>query len=113
MHAALAGGGLRLGIESSSGRVAGFAAPGFAALILVLVGRAAEGYEARSDTVATPAPILRLGGSIRLAKRLRLGLEALAGVALSEVAVRLGGRVAARVGRPILGAALCLEVTLW
>jgi hypothetical protein len=113
MHTALAGGGLRLGMESRSGLFAFLAAPGLAALVLVLDGRAADGYEARSRTVATAAPMLRLAASIRLASRLRLGLDALVGVALSEVAVRIGGREAARVGRPILGAALCLEVTLW
>jgi hypothetical protein len=113
MHTALFGGGLRLGLESGSGRIAGYAAPGFAALFLALDGDAVDGYEARSETVATAAPILRLAASIRLASRLRLGLEALAGVALSEVAVRLGGREAARVGRPILGSALCLEVVIW
>jgi hypothetical protein len=113
MHAALAGGGLRLGVTSRAGLLSGYAAPGVAALILVLRGRAAAGYAARSATVATAAPILRLAGSIRLAARLRLGLELIAGVALSEIALRVGGRELARAGRPILGAALCLEVILW
>jgi hypothetical protein len=113
MHTALAGGGLRFGIESSSGRFLGLAAPGFAALILVLDGHAADGYDARGDTIATAAPLLRLAGSVRLAARVRLGLDAIAGVALSEVAVRIGGRRIASVGRPILGAALCVEVILW
>ena len=113
MHTALAGGGLRLGLETRSGRLSFLAAPGIAALVLVLDGRAADGYEARSETVATAAPLLRLAASIRLAPRLRIGLDAIGGVALSEVAVRIGGRDAARVGRPILGAALCLEVILW
>lgn len=113
MHTALAGGGLRLGAESRTGRLAGFAAPGFAALFLVLRGSARDGYEARDETVATAAPIVRLGGSIRLAPRLKAGLEVMGGIALSEVAVRLGGSEIARVGRPILGAALFVEVTLW
>lgn len=113
VHTALAGGGLQLGWSPGAGRVRLYAAPGFAALFVVLDADPAAGYEAREETAVAALPLLRAGASVALSSRLRLDLAAFAGVALSELIVRMGDREAARFGRPALGGALSLEVVLW
>jgi hypothetical protein len=72
-------------------------------------GAARSGYVSEHASVSALMSLARLTAQLQLAERWRLGLGALGGIALPEVSVKFGDRLAGRWGRPALLATLDLQ----
>jgi hypothetical protein len=72
-------------------------------------GAARSGYVSDHASVSALMSLARLTAQLQLAERWRLGLGALGGIALPEVSVKFGDRLAGRWGRPALLATLDLQ----
>jgi hypothetical protein len=82
------------------------------ALFLRMEGEAREPYESNLDLVTTAGLLGRVGLGVAIHRRLRLRLDAMAGVAIPTPMVRFADRNVASWGRPLLLGAFGLEAVL-
>jgi hypothetical protein len=106
----LVGGGARLRCLDPTRSVGLDVDVGAAALILGGRGEAAPSYLSRNGTAATAAPYLRLLLSWRPARWLRLRLDAIVGVTLSELKLFFVERAVAAWGRPFVAVGLGVDL---
>jgi len=108
----LVGGGVAVTLPRGRRLWKGFLEVGLTAALFRIEGIPAGGYEGHEGLLASPAPYARGGASLRVAERLRLRLDLLAGVTTAKIVVSMAGRRAAAYGEPFLGIALGAELGL-